>query len=55
LKINQVDDLEWKKVYNTPTGMRSADDTIKGMKKAREFDFIEGNDEGKKSVDKPKK
>lgn len=51
----QYDDAAFEKAYNTPCSMRSVDDTVKGMKNVREFDFVEGNDEGKKVVDKPKK
>lgn len=51
----QYDDSAYEKLYNTPCSMRSADDTIKGMNKAKEIEFIEGNDKGKKVVDKTRK
>lgn len=41
----QYDDAAYEKAYNTPCSMRSADDNIKGMKKAREIDFIDNSNE----------
>lgn len=41
---DQFDEVEFQKAYNTPSGIRSVTDSNKSMKPAKEFEFIDNDD-----------